>query len=595
VLLSDGADQGVLGRRVGGVGPTAAPSTPLPPDVVARLRGLGAPIHTVTAGRPDAFLDIGVVHVASPDFAFVHDEMTVEVTVAGHGVGGRTATVRLERDGRPVQSRALRMPASGGPAKARFTYAPNREERAVFTVVVEAMPDEAIVENNRRDFVVRIIRDRVRVLQVAGHPSWDERFLRKVLKKNPNLELISFFILRTNANLMQVPNTELSLIPFPTQELFEEKLGSFDVVILQDFDYRPFDMARYLPRIKEFVEQGGAMLVVGGGQAFTAGGYLGTPVGDVLPVDLVADGFEETMLSTDTFRARLSDAGVRHPLTALSPDRAENERLWRSFPLLEGVNRVRGLRPGAVALVEHPLLKTPAGDPHPVVVLGEHGRGRVLAVLTDSFWRMGLPAAADGGDPGRLQRFWNNALRWLLRDPEWKRLHVQPDREEALVGEEVAVEILALDRSYQPAPDVLLDLGSAFGAHDGSPPRTGADGRKRVTLRRSRPGVARMEVRADIDGVEHADSAAVIWRAVGAELTDASMREDLLKRLSAATEGVHQSLATASLADLPRNEPRVLRVDRRKTVELWNTPWALLLGVLLMSAEWWGRRKAGLL
>ena len=104
-----------------------------------------------------------------------------------------------------------------------------------------------------------------------------------------------------------------------------------------------------------------------------------------------------------------------------------------------------------------------------------------------------------------------------------------------------------------------------------------------------------MEVRADIDGVEHTDSAAVIWRSVGAELTDASMREDLLRRVSAATEGVHQSLATASLADLPRNEPRVLRVDRRKTVELWNTPWALLLGVLLMSAEWWGRRKAGLL
>ena len=606
VIMSDGADHGRLGRRLGSLDPAAAAATPTDPDLKASLAALGVPVHTITAGRPEAFKDLAIRHVASPEFAFVHDEMAVEVTLAGHGVGGRMAQVRLERDGRPVQNRSVRLPSSGGDARVRFTYAPNREERAVFTVVAEPLQGEALTENNRRDFVVRVIRDRVRVLQVAGHPSWDERFLRKVLKKNPNLELISFFILRTNANLMQVPNTELSLIPFPTKELFEEKLGSFDVVILQDFDYRPFNMARYLPRIKEFVDQGGAMLVVGGGQAFTAGGYVGTGVAEVLPVELVPEGFEETMLSTDTFLARMSAAGLRHPLTAVSPDPEENERLWNTFPRLEGINRILGLRPGAVSLLEHPTLTLPGGAPHPLLVLGEHGRGRVMAVLTDSFWRLGLPAAAAGGDPGRLQRLWNNGLRWLLRDPEWKRLHVQAEADEALVGEEVHVELLALDRAYQPAPGIPIEVRTEVtpgtvevttaGIDASSVLQTDRDGRVRATFKTSAPGVVRIVGRATIDGAAEQDQAIIVFRTTGKELDDAPIRDDVLRRISEATGGTHQRMSDAALTtDLPRNPPRVLRVDRRKTVELWNTPWALLLGVLLMSAEWWGRRKAGLL
>lgn len=606
VVVSDGADHGRLGRRLANLDPTAAAATPMDPELKAGLASLGVPVHTITAGRLEAFKDLAIRHVASPEFAFVHDEMAVEVTLAGHGVGGTVVQVRLEREGRPVQNRTVRLPSGGGSASVTFTYAPNREERAVFTVVAEPLPGEALTDNNRRDFVVRVIRDRVRVLQVAGHPSWDERFLRKVLKKNPNLELISFFILRTNANLMQVPTGELSLIPFPTKELFEEKLGSFDVVILQDFDYRPFDMARYLPRLKEFVEEGGAMLVVGGGQAFTAGGYVGTALAEVLPVELTAEGFEETMLSTDMGKARLTEAGLRHPLTALSPDPVENERLWAAFPRLEGTNKITGLRPGAVSLVEHPTLKLGTGAPHPIVVLGEHGKGRVMAVLTDSFWRLGLPAAANGGDPGRLQRLWNNSLRWLLRDPEWKRLHVQSETDEALVGEVVHVELLALDRAYQPAANVPIELrteatpGSVKVTSDdmgrSSMLVTDADGRVRARLSADAPGVVRVVGRATIDGAHEQDQAIIVFRNTGKELDDAPIRDDVMRRISDATGGTHQRLHEASIdTDLPRNAPRVLRVDRREKVDLWNTPWVLLLAVLLMGGQWWIRRRAGLL
>lgn len=100
-------------------------------------------------------------------------------------------------------------------------------------------------------FLIRVIRDKVRVLQVSGQPSWDEKALRQMLKSNPNVDLISFFILRTQDDISMVPNDEMSLIPFPTRELFEEQLPSFDVIVLQNFEYLPYGIGEYLENLPE--------------------------------------------------------------------------------------------------------------------------------------------------------------------------------------------------------------------------------------------------------------------------------------------------------------------------------------------------------
>ena len=89
--------------------------------------------------------------------------------------------------------------------------------------------------------------------QVSGSPSWDVRALRAMLKSNPNVDLISFFILRTQDDVSLVPNDEMSLIPFPTRELFEEQLPSFDVIVLQNFEYLPYGIGDYLENIREIV------------------------------------------------------------------------------------------------------------------------------------------------------------------------------------------------------------------------------------------------------------------------------------------------------------------------------------------------------
>ena len=171
-------------------------------------------------------------------------------------------------------------------------------------------------ENNQRSFVLRVIRDRVRVLLVAGRPSWDERFLRGLLKQDPNVDLVSFFILRT-ATDNAGPQDQLSLIPFPVAEIFGPQLRTFDAVVFVNFDYRPYralDIERFLPALRDYVRGGGAFAMVGGEQSFGEGHYGATPLAEVLPVEVV----EGLGLAEEEFRPRLTPEGRRHPVTSLA-------------------------------------------------------------------------------------------------------------------------------------------------------------------------------------------------------------------------------------------------------------------------------------
>ena len=132
---------------------------------------------------------------------------------------------------------------------------------------------EALASNNSQLFTVKVIRDRVRVLHVCGRPSWDQRFLRAMLRRDPNVDLVSFFILRTETDEQPWNRNELSLIPFPTYEIFEEQLQSFDLVIFQNFNYAPYGVEPYLAGIRDYVEEGGAIAMIGGDLSFASGGY----------------------------------------------------------------------------------------------------------------------------------------------------------------------------------------------------------------------------------------------------------------------------------------------------------------------------------
>jgi len=467
-------------------------------------------------------------------------------------------------------------------------------------VAAPVFPGEAVAENNQRSFVLRVIRDRVRVLLVAGRPSWDERFLRGLLKQDPNVDLISFFILRTSTD-MAGPQDELSLIPFPVQEIFGQQLRTFDAVLFVDFAYQPYrslDIERYLPALRDYVRNGGAFAMTGGEQSFGEARYGETALGEILPVEALSG----LGIAEGEQRPRLTPEGRRHPVTSLAAGEGANDAAWSALPPIPDVNRTRALSPasGARVLVESPTALV-EGRAAPVVAVREVEKGRTLAVTTDSSWFWGFVAAEGGGTNRAYQRFWNNALRWLVRDPSLTPIQVEPDRPAVEPGEPVGLSISVRAPDYGPATGapVAAELVSEDGkvvAHGEAV--AGADGVAHLELQPPAPGAYKVVAAArpspGAPGTAPAEQAtgAVAVRSSGPEDSDAAPRPELLRAIAEATGGSF-ARADQAMPGVRLAEPEVVEVGRRKDVPIWDRGLFLAALVGTLAGEWVLRRRWG--
>ncbi|MBK8012232.1 MAG: hypothetical protein IPK13_12860 [Deltaproteobacteria bacterium] len=608
---------------------------------MARRRGakVGAPIYTFGFGRDAAAPDLAVRRVLADNFAFVHNSVAMDVEVEVRGLDLDQVDVTLRKEGAVVQTK--RVSLVEGMGRATFEFKPRQVGKAAYEVSVPVQAGETVTTNNQRTVVLKVIRDRIRVLQVAGHPSWDVRFLREHLKRNPNIDLISFFILRSTTDVQKASQEELALIPFPVNDLFTTELSSFDVVIYQNFSYRPYRMAQYLGNIRQYVERGGSFLMIGGDTAMGDGFYAGTPIEAILPVRLAG----ALPFDTQPYEPRLTPEGRRHPILQIGEPGEPPDRALARLPALRSINLSSGLAPGAHTLLEHPGLP---GNP-PVIAVREVGQGLSMVLATDSTWYWRFAAVGQGSAGREFDRFWSNALRWLTRDPELARVRLQVPHSVLPVGEAVtgavqvlgsdyrglegakaSVRLVPLDSDGPPSPGATgarpAAASSSEGGLGGLPPRldaepagleglqdpggggpesavvrfeteleTGADGRATFAFHAVPAGTYALRVEAN-KGREHVGWAEepVIIEAADVETQAPFPRTELLRALADASSGQYREVEDG-LPTIVLRDPERIEVDRSQRVPLWNTFMAVFTLLLVAGSEWWLRRRWGLL
>lgn len=583
------------------------------------LRSLDTRVHTVWAAR-DGFEDLAITRVIADEFGFARTVMRIEAVIHTTGLAARRVPVTLSAEGQPLRRKLVDLGTGDRDVTVTFEITPPRVGNYVYEIAVPVVPGEAVTTNNAGSFVVRVIRDKIRVLQISGSPSWDVRALRQMLKSNPNVDLISFFILRTQDDVSLVSNEDMSLIPFPTTELFERQLPSFDVIVLQNFEFQPYGIGDYLENIRSYVEGGGGLVMLGGEQSFTSGGFYGTPIASALPVELVNPAESASIsktgatgarnwIDTTRFQPLLTNAGATHPVTALRYSAADNLAAWRMLPPLEGVNLVAGAKPDATVLATHPRVRTSNGMPMPVIACGDYGKGRTIAFATDSLWRYGFIAAARRGDDGRnYTKLWENTIRWLIKDPDLRNLHVDSNAVEYSPGAPIGVTVRILGKDYQPVPNGEVSMVVTRGA---DPSRAQEVLKKNVSVSQSKasaehpgrtevndlgslgPGVYRVIGRTSIAGHPIEASDTFLVRDNGTELDRPIGDRATLESIASATRGEALGPVDRLPARLAFDPPRIVRVDRRTDVELWSRPSVLVLVIGLLGLEWLLRRRSG--
>ncbi|KZL03107.1 MULTISPECIES: hypothetical protein [unclassified Pseudovibrio] len=364
-------------------------------DVPATAEKLGfsAPVHALITGREGEF-DRRLKVAKAPRFGLVGSTQVVQLELIEEGTPqpfGNRAEIIVRRNGDILSKQFI---SSGYPAEIAVEIEHGGQN--IYEFEVEALNGELTPLNNRALVTIDGVRENLRVLLVSGSPHAGERTWRNLLKSDASVDLVHFTILRPPEKQDGTPINQLSLIAFPTRELFSVKIDEFDLIIFDRYERRGVLPLLYFDNIARYVSDGGAVLIAGGPDYAEANSIFRTPLGRVLPAAPTGEVFEEP------FFANVSELGLRHPVTRDLPGAGESPPQWSKWFRLVGANVQEG-QPIMTALGDKPLL-----------VLSRVGKGRVAALLSDHVWLWARGYEGGGPHVPLLRRL----AHWLMKEPD---------------------------------------------------------------------------------------------------------------------------------------------------------------------------------
>ncbi len=354
----------------------------------AKILGLSAPLHVLVTGRPDE-RDRQIHLLSSPKFGIVGKDQTVRAEIRERN-GPGNATVTMRRDGETVLRQ--RVP-TGTPFSIdiRVEHAgPNLIE-----LEVDPLPGELTLANNRAVLPIEGVREKLRVLLISGAPHTGERTWRNLLKSDPSVELVHFTILRPPTKLDSTPVNELSLIAFPTRELFQDKIKDFDLIIFDRYDDQNILPPNYFDNIVRYVQNGGAMLTAAGPEFAGPTSLAQSRLAAVIP------GTPDGTVIESPFKAALTERGKRHPVTRGLPGSDVTPPAWGEWLRILG-SKV----PPNTALLS-------GAQDRPLLTLQQVEKGRVALFLSDHVWLWARGYRGGGPHQDLLRR----VSHWLMKEP----------------------------------------------------------------------------------------------------------------------------------------------------------------------------------
>ena len=352
--------------------------------------GFAAPIHALITGTKDE-RDRRVALIAAPRFGIVGQSQTITYRVEDQNARETSAQVTVRRDGEVIDTRAVPV---GTPQNVEIPI-PHGGHNIV-EIEAAPLPNELTTVNNRAVVSIDGVRDKLRVLLVSGEPHAGERTWRNLLKSDASVDLVHFTILRPPEKQDGTPINELSLIAFPTRELFQQKIGEFQLIIFDRYARQGVLPIIYFDNITRYVRDGGAVLIAAGPDYASQTSLWRTPLDAILPAEPNGN------VTDQAFRPTLTELGQRHPVTRGLDGADTTPPNWSEWFRIVDTRNTTGTA----------VMQGPEGKP--LLVLSREGEGRVALLLSDHIWLWARGFEGGGPHLDLLRRL----SHWLMKEPE---------------------------------------------------------------------------------------------------------------------------------------------------------------------------------
>jgi len=470
--------------------------------------GFAAPIHALITGNKDE-RDRRVALIAAPRFGIVGQSQTITYKVEDQGAKETSAAVTVRRDGDVIETRNVPV---GIPQNIDIAI-PHGGQNIV-EIEAAPLPGELTTVNNRAVVEIDGVRDKLRVLLVSGEPHAGERTWRNLLKSDASVDLVHFTILRPPEKQDGTPINELSLIAFPTRELFQQKIGEFQLIIFDRYARQGVLPIIYFDNITRYVRDGGAVLVAAGPDYASQTSLWRTPLDAILPAE--PDG----NVTDQAFRPSLTELGRRHPVTRGLDGADSNPPHWSEWFRVVDTRNATG-----TTVMQGP-------DAKPLLVLSREGDGRVALLLSDHIWLWARGFEGGGPHLDLLRRL----SHWLMKEP---------DLEEEALRLKMSGRNLVVQRQTMADSVADVTLTSPSGAS------------RTLKLEPTEPGVWEKSIVADELGLWRATDGKLnaltnIGPANPREFAEVTSTTDVMAPIANATGGAARRLDDGNGLDVPR-------------------------------------------
>lgn len=574
VVLSDGGD--TAGQEAG------------------TLRRVPVPVFTVGIGEPRTAKDREVIGVTAGEPLLTDSSIDLSVSVGSHGFGTQPIEIRVSGNGRPLEVRRVTPTSDGAPVHAVFTVSPSADTATVYAAEIPPDPSELAAENNVRRVLVPPQGRRRKILVVEGAPGFEHTFLKRALSRDAGLEVDS--VVRKGQNdegrdtfFVQAGASRANALangyPLKRGELFV-----YDAIIFGNIEGDFFSRDQ-LTNTAAFVAERGGGLVVLGARSFDRAGLVGTPLEEVLPLDLTdrRSSMAPTAQAPSANGVALTPDGASHPATRVAVTIEESRKRWAQLPLLASVATVGAPRPGAQVLA----VTSSGGEMRPLIVTQRYGLGRSMVFAGEASWRwrMLLPAADTTHELA-----WRQLVRWLSAGSS-DTIEIPPSSV-SLPGATENVSVIVRDEEFRPIGDaeVLIRVQEPGGQERGvsaalADPR---EGRYSASVRFEQGGVYTLA--ADVKRGQQPLASVrrpILVGGADIEMSEPRLNEAVLRRIAETTNGRYVTAShAAEIAELIRSADEARPPTEMR--DLWHNGWTLLLIVGLLAAEWVARRRVGL-
>jgi len=537
------------------------------------------PIFPIAIGDPAEQKDIIISRVTTNQITYANTKVPVDVTVKATGYKGKKVTAILSKDGQQMDSKLVELTDHAMETKVRLHYTPQEAGNQKYTIRIPAAEDELTSLNNAKNFYTKVLKSKMKILVIAGGPSYDYKFLKRQLTADENIET-TFWTGKLNDSFYEGA--------FPSSY---EALKIHDAIILLDFP-RKNTPATVLNIIKNLIDVGNKPLLIIHGKDLYYPALRSIQAN--LPVDLRLSTIPEQLV---TFQ--ITSQGMNHPLMRFTDNDIDNKNKWQELPPIYYSFWNVTLTPGSTSLLEVDRQQSGIRNskaPLPLLAVRKLNQQKTIMLLGNGIWRWDFLMQGIDKTNEDYSRFIANCIRWLVTSEDSKLVRIFTDKDIYRSGERVSFSAETYYEDYRPldGANVQVTVSSAGKTFD-VPLAAIGEGKYEGEFQALEGGDYAYRGQAHFqDRLLGEASGRFSMEDFSLEFIDTKMNEPLLQQIADNSRGKYFTSETISGLTEQLHFPE-RKINESRQWEIWNKIFLLIAIILLLSIEWFIRKKKGML